>query len=135
MRPDARGDGRLRLDPFSDGGSTRRRAPQRPGIVLAVFAVLFQAILFGWHHHELYVPTRDMPPVVVHHDGGRSAPSADDDDACDICTALHHQSASPVEIVALPPYRPPVSAPAPAEGGLVGLSYPAAFQSRAPPLT
>lgn len=98
-----------------------------------MFAVLFQAILFGWHHHDLHFSGRPAQPVAAQAGGDRSTPDADAD-GCDICAALHHQSAGPGEFIALPSYGLVGSTVLSADRDIVGLSYPAAFRSRAPPL-
>jgi hypothetical protein len=69
---------------------------------LGLLAVLFQAILFGWHHHDLTFPGRLSMPVVEN----PAAPPqiADDEDGCEICQVLHHLTAAPIEFaVATPP--------------------------------
>ncbi|HEU0218473.1 MAG TPA: hypothetical protein VFQ90_17595 [Stellaceae bacterium] len=62
---------------------------------LGVLAVLFQAILFGWHHHDLTVPGRLSMPAV---ENPAAAPQiADDEDGCEICQIRHHLTAAPIE--------------------------------------
>jgi hypothetical protein len=78
-------------------GRARRRSA-----LLGVFAVLFQAILFGWHHHELRPASRGSQPVVTVSNATSPLSPASAEDECDICMALHHLSASPVEFVFLP---------------------------------
>src|SRR5580700_2487642 len=78
-------------------GRARRRSA-----LLGVFAVLFQAILFGWHHHELGPASRGSQPDVTVSNATSPLSPASAEDECDICMALHHLSASPVEFVFLP---------------------------------
>jgi hypothetical protein len=119
---------------FRIGGMTARAVNARRRVaLLGVFAVLFQAILFGWHHHPL-------PPLGAHAatsvkaaDGGAPLSPVSADDDCDICAALHHSSAAPGEFAAFAP--PPLGAaaiflPDPAPRASVAAR---AFQARAPP--
>jgi hypothetical protein len=98
---------------------------------LGVFAILFQAILFGWHHHDLVLTGR-LPAAVVENPG--ATPQAlDDADGCEICQVLHHLFAAPEELAApLPPHAAPANRiagePAPAARSPV-----LAFRARAPP--
>ncbi len=113
--------------------SARTHHPvQRRLALLGVAAILFQAILFGWHYHELALPSRGAQPALHAAGTAPPAPSSAADD-CDICIALHHFSAAPVALVALPlPTLTAFAAPRPAEI----LGDPAArraFQARAPP--
>jgi hypothetical protein len=67
--------------------------------LLGVFAILFQAILFGWHHHDLAFAARGAPLTL-------SAPAstglpADDADECEICIVLHHQATAPLGFIAV----------------------------------
>jgi hypothetical protein len=97
---------------------------------LSLFAVLFQAFLFGWHHHDLTFPGRLPMPVVEDHS---AAPQiADDEDGCEICQVLHHLTAAPVDTPAVPP---PLGIAAPAEAGNAFTAHAPAlgFYARAPP--
>jgi len=113
--------------------SRSRHTPRRFTALVAVFAVIFQALLFAWHHHELPFAPRGAP-VVVAAATGSAAPTLADRD-CPICSAVAHHGAVPVELFAtlLPEgsvqrRRPP---PAPADSRTPYLL----FRSRAPPLT
>jgi len=108
-----------------------RHPPRRFTALVAVFAVIFQALLFAWHHHELPFVLRGAP-VAVAAATGSAAPALADRD-CPICFAVAHHGAVPVELFAtlllkvsvlrqLPP-------PAPAEFRTPYLL----FRSRAPP--
>jgi hypothetical protein len=75
---------------------------RRPVALLGILAVLFQAILFGWHHHPLPLASRGSQSIAVAANGAVPLSPADAEDGCDICAALHHLSASPIEFVSLP---------------------------------
>jgi len=76
---------------------TRRRRVA----LIGVAAILFQALLFGWHHHGLHLAARGGPAASVY-DGLRQMPAAAGEDSCEICAVLHHQNASPLAF-AMPP--------------------------------
>jgi hypothetical protein len=79
-----------------------RSSVRRLGTRLGLFAVLFQAILFGWHHHDPDFTGR--LPVPVLENPAASPQIADDEDGCEICQVLHHLTAAPVDVAAaLPP--------------------------------
>jgi len=95
--------------------------------------MLFQAILYAWHNHAHALPAHDAAAggCVVAASGDPVQPAADDD--CQICFALGHHTAAPVDFFAAPPadHRPlpllsaaAVTRPKP--------SY-LLFRSRAPP--
>jgi hypothetical protein len=111
--------------------SRSRNTPRRFAALVAVFAVIFQALLFAWHHHELPFASRGAP-VVVAAATGSAAPALADRD-CPICSAVAHHGAVPAELLAtllpkgsvlrqLPP-------PTPADSRTPYLF----FRSRAPP--
>ncbi|MBV9826670.1 MAG: hypothetical protein JO001_13510 [Alphaproteobacteria bacterium] len=99
---------------------------------LGVFAVLFQALLFGWHHHPanfsshgplaLAAPAADQPLAPI---------TADDD--CDICAALHHHSAAPLAFFGLVPPPPGRHNHLLLARVFIELKAPRYFQGRAPP--
>jgi len=108
-------------------------APRRASALLGVFAILLQAALFAWHHHPLQLSSRGAPVILAAAPAtGYPAPVLTDDD-CQICFALSHHSAAPVDFVAAP-----VSAPVPLRLAAVETvwaplpSY-ILFRSRAPP--
>jgi hypothetical protein len=131
--PSARGDARVRRHPRSASGTATQLSGQRAAALVGIFAIVWQAILFGWHHHDIRFTHRGTLPIAAAPTSGSHPLPGSDDDGCEICGTLHHQSASPVEFVALPPYQPVGLALPSADAVLVGLAYPAAFQSRAPP--
>jgi hypothetical protein len=109
-----------------------QRGVRRRVAWLGVAAMLFQAILFGWHHHELPPAARGAQPVIVAAGQAPLSPAAADDD-CDICQALHHLSAAPGEFVAV---AAPTAAGAPLplpEPIRISRASERAFQARAPP--
>src|SRR5437763_13654162 len=81
----------------------------RPIALIAIAAILFQALLFGWHHHGLASAARGGPAASLY-DASRPLPSTVAEDSCDICAVLHHQSAPPLAFIAAP--TPPAIASA-----------------------
>ena len=79
------------------------RIARRRVALLGILAVLFQALLFGWHHHPVPLAWRGSQPIVTAADPAVPLSPADAEDGCDICMALHHLSASPIEFASLPP--------------------------------
>src|SRR5579884_1278402 len=96
----------------------RQGRARRHIALLGVAAMLLQALLFGWHHHPLPVPSRGAAPFVAAPGATPVSPLADADD-CDICAALHHLTAAPGDIVAL--VSPP---PAPAPAAVTAIALP-----------
>ena len=109
-----------------------RRPARRRVALLGCLAILLQAILFGWHHHELALASQGTMPA-AHGEGSAPLSPATAEDDCDICQALHHLRATPGEVASLP--LPPGAASAPALADLVlqGRGSQRAFQARAPP--
>jgi hypothetical protein len=71
----------------------RRRGTARwLAMRLGIFAVLFQAILFGWHHHDPIWAGHLPIPVLANPTGPPQA--IDDEDGCEICQVLHHLTAA-----------------------------------------
>ena len=109
-----------------------RRPARRRVALLGCLAILLQAILFGWHHHELALPSHGAPPAVYAEGSTPLSPATAEDD-CDICQALHHLRTAPGEVAALPPPADAVGASALSELVLPGRDSDRAFQARAPP--
>jgi hypothetical protein len=107
-----------------------RRSLARLGIV----AILFQAILFGWHHHPLALGGErgGQPVVTAANSAAPLLPGAADDD-CDICAALHHLTGAPGEFVFLA--LPPIAAAAPnlPDPPTITRAPERGFHARAPP--
>ena len=112
----------------------RRSRGTRPfRVKLGLFAILFQAILFGWHHHELSVSGRLPFPIVENHSTGSQA--ADDDaDGCEICQVLHHLAAAPIDFSGPPPPLGFIAVSAGAQAASTAYGASAGFDARAPPL-
>jgi hypothetical protein len=100
--------------------------------LLGILAILFQAILFGWHHHPLILASHGAPPVAHGADGAPLSPATAEDD-CDICQALHHLNGAPGEFVVLA--APGIAAAPERLPRRVAEAQPPkrAFQARAPP--
>jgi hypothetical protein len=99
---------------------------------LGVFAILFQAILFGWHHHDLVFGVEHQR-AVLHNSAGATQP-AGDEDGCEICQVLHHQTLSSANGVVTPlPGLAATRSVAP-DPVFVTRSFALAFRARAPPL-
>jgi hypothetical protein len=99
---------------------------------LGIVAILFQALLFGWHHHPLVLASRGLQPV-AHAAGDAPLPPVTADNDCEICQALHHLSVSPVDFTALAPPASPASLACLPDLALAGRGFSRAFQARAPP--
>ena len=111
-------------------GKSRSAAPRRGAAFLAIFAILLQAALFGWHHHPLPLSSHGAPTVLA--PASPSTPALTDDD-CPICFALSHHSAAPVDFVVAPTAGPvPLHLPAIETVWVPVRSY-VLFRSRAPP--
>ena len=111
-------------------GKSRSATPRRGAALLAIFAILLQAALFGWHYHAVPLSSRGAPTILA--PAGPSAPVLIDDD-CQICFALSHHAATPVDFVAAPVSGPvPLRLPAIEEVWVPVRSY-VLFHSRAPP--
>ncbi len=69
-----------------------RMTARRRVALIGVAAILFQALLFGWHHHGLRLAARGEPATSVY-SALRQMPAAVAEDSCEICAVLHHQNA------------------------------------------
>ncbi len=98
---------------------------------LGLFAVLFQALLFGWHHHDLAFAGRLVTPVVAN----PAAPpqAVDDEDGCEICQVLHHLTAAPPDLVAASTPRPIAAAAIACDPAFCARAPALLFYARAPP--
>ena len=104
---------------------------QSPTLWLGFAAILLQAILFGWHHHDLIFTGRLSTPIVENH---APAPQlADDEDSCEICQVLHHLTASPVDFPPNTAPHPVMALPPPGDVVIVADVLDLAFRARAPP--
>jgi hypothetical protein len=112
--------------------SRRNSAARWSAARLGLFAVLFQAILFGWHHHDLVFAGRLTAPVVANPTAPPQA--ADDEDCCEICQVLHHLTAAPADLAAAPPPVAIAIAEIACDTAFCARAPALAFHARAPPL-
>src|SRR5213595_2672382 len=106
------------------------KARRRVALV-GIAAILFQALLFGWHHHAIAVPGG---AVASFQNAARPPTPATAEHLCEICAVLHQQSAAPLAF-----FTPPTPA---ARGSAI--DQPArvvlhravtrGFEARAPPV-
>jgi hypothetical protein len=123
--------GRLRVS--TTMGRCRAGVTARGRVTLiGIAAILFQALLFGWHHHGLDLGSGSGPAASLY-DASRPLSSAIAEDSCEICVALHHQIASPLAFAA-PPIQPAIASaldrPVPV---LLDWTAVRGFHARAPP--
>jgi hypothetical protein len=106
-----------------------RRMHRRAGALVGIFAVLIQAILFGWHHHA---PLTASAGIVATAPTSPTLPHLVDDD-CPICFTLSHHGVVPLDfsVPHLPEAGPTSRAAPPAVDAPLARYY--SFQSRAPP--
>jgi hypothetical protein len=100
--------------------------------LLAIAAILFQALLFGWHHQGLALAAPSGAAASLY-DASRLLPSAVTEDSCAICAVLHHQSASPLAFAAPPAPPATASAVTPPARVFRGRASTRGFHARAPP--
>jgi len=107
--------------------TARRRAA-----LIGVAAILFQAFLFGWHHHALALPGSSGPIASIHSADEPLAP-ATAEDLCEICVVLHQQTAAPSALFL-------TSSPSATSAGgrsigpaFIGRAIARGFDARAPP--
>ena len=76
--------------------SRARGGGHRVAALTAAFAILVQAVLFGWHHHA--IPLRPQAALAVAILAAPTSPvmPAEDDHDCQICFTLGHHGAVPV---------------------------------------
>jgi hypothetical protein len=101
--------------------------------LLAVLAMLLQAMLLGWHHHSLPAMARSAHAAISVHNAGLPLLPAADEDSCEICLALHHLSVSPLDF-AMPPSLPiGAAARQLPDQAFADRAIDRAFRARAPP--
>jgi hypothetical protein len=98
---------------------------------LGLFAILFQAILFGWHHHDLVFGSQQQHAVI--HNSTAATHPVDDEDGCEICQVLHHQTAASSNATVTPLPGLTVSPSIAADPAFVAHALALAFRARAPP--
>jgi hypothetical protein len=111
-----------------------RNLRQRHAAGVGIFAILLQALLFGWHHHaEHFSVTGQWPMLSVSAPSAPLSPATTEDE-CELCAALHYLTAAPGEFIL---------AGAPSSGTLLppqlvqarpGRQPRFSFRARAPPL-
>ena len=104
---------------------------KRAGL-LGVFAILFQAILFGWHHHDLPFAARGAPLVLSTPASGVFPAEAGGE--CEICIVLHHQATAPLAFIVAPIPADPASMVYLPDLISRGRGSERVFQARGPPL-
>jgi hypothetical protein len=101
--------------------------------LVAILAMLFQAVLFAWHHHA--APFYWRPASAVTSLAAPTSPvmPASADHLCEICFTLSHHGFVPVDFFAA---KPPEEAPL-HQTRMAAVDTPLApyflFRSRAPP--
>jgi hypothetical protein len=105
----------------------------KPAALLGIFAILFQAILFGWHHHDLAFAARGAPPALSAPAVGSAGIPAVGADECEICILLHHQATTPLAFMAAPMPVGTASVVYLTDLALPGRGSERVFQARAPP--
>ncbi|MBV9860135.1 MAG: hypothetical protein JO038_08550 [Alphaproteobacteria bacterium] len=110
------------------------RIRHRTAVALAgILAILWQAVLFGWHSHPLGFVLDRAPTLAAAGPSGADPGSGSAEDSCEICLALHHHGAAPVEFFAPALPQPSACCRVLAESVPPGLPPFHSFQSRAPP--
>lgn len=102
--------------------------------LLGVFAILLQAILFGWHHHPIEFAGGDGWPALTSQQNGAPLSPATDEDGCELCAALHYLTAAPGEFILAAAPPSPVLPRRPAAPVRCEHSPNLSFRARAPPL-
>jgi hypothetical protein len=108
-----------------------RGAPRGRTALVAIFAILFQVVLFGWHHHEPSLAGRLTAAIIEKPVPSRQA--AEREDRCGICSVLHHLFAETVEFSAAPPRFALAAAPVSGDAASAVSAICLAFRARAPP--
>ena len=111
----------------------RRRVWSGRAARLGIFAILFQAILFGWHHHELAFAGK-FPAPVVQNSIAPLQSAVDSEDGCEICQVLHHQTATAADFAFAARPQPASRALAADDVAFVVCAPSLGFHARAPPL-
>jgi hypothetical protein len=110
---------------------TQTRAGRRVALI-GVAAILFQAFLFGWHHHAVALPQSSGPLASVYSATQPPEP-ATAEELCEICTVLHQQSAAPLAFIT-PPKPSAITAPADLPASVFyDQARTRGFDARAPP--
>jgi len=119
---------------LADGSWRPRPQTWRRGTAcVGVFTLLFQAMLFAWHSHPLPVSPRNVAAAVSAFPATGHGASGLEDDDCQICFALSHHSAAPIDFLLPSPPREAASSATRVEENLARLARYLQFRSRAPP--
>src|SRR5262249_31113520 len=81
-----------------DRSRPRAERVRRATALLGVVAILFQALLAGWHYHKV-LPAGYGPPSIANLAKAEPLAPATAENNCQICTALHHLSTAPGEFI------------------------------------
>jgi hypothetical protein len=121
---------RLSIGVRFDRARQRRR---RAGALVGTFAILFQAVLFAWHHHPASFHARSSGAVTTLAAPAPPVMPALADHDCDICFAVSHHGAVPIAFRAA---EQPENGP-PRQTRIAAVEVPltpySLFRSRAPP--
>jgi hypothetical protein len=118
------------MNTIRHGAATK---PRRRVALLGVAAMLFQAVLFGWHHHGAAVRAGSGPIASIHNATQPLAPAAAEE-LCEICAALHQQSAAPLAFLTPPTPSATIVAIDRPDAAPIGRADARGFDARAPPL-
>jgi hypothetical protein len=99
---------------------------------IGVFAIVFQAILFGWHHHDLTFGAERQRAVL--HNATGTTQQGSDEDGCEICQVLHHQTLSSANGAVTPLPGLAATRSAALDPVFTTHNFALAFRARAPPL-
>jgi hypothetical protein len=123
----------VRLSMGVRSGRARHRRC-RAGALVGTFAILLQALLFAWHHHPASFHARSAGAVTTLVAPATPVMPASADRDCEICFALSHHGAVPVDFCA---EKLPENAPLP-QTLIAAVEVPptpySLFRSRAPPV-
>jgi hypothetical protein len=71
-------------------------AGRRTTALLGMFAIVFQAMLFAWHHHAVALPSPGAPTIgYLVSLSSDQTPIADED--CPLCFALANHNITPID--------------------------------------
>ena len=111
-----------------------RQKRRRSCALVGTFAILLQAVLFAWHHHPASFHVRAAGPGTTLAAPISPATPALADHDCEVCFAISHHDAVPVDLFsATPPDHTPLDRSRLAAIDTSPVPY-ILFQSRAPPL-
>src|SRR5215471_11985897 len=118
---------------MSDGLCRQNIMARRWVVLVAIAAILLQALLFGWHHHATAVPGHSSPIASLHGTSEPLAP-AGAEQFCEICTDLHQHATAVLSPALLPVPCSIGLSDRPPESDAICLTDTRAFRARAPPM-